>query len=214
MKKALFLFSATTFLFSYTITDTKTYMEKIEPLYFKTSLKVIISQKNLNTLINLLNTNTSKLKPYCQNVDYSFTPVYRYVNKTEVFETYKAYINALCIFKKEKIKNFSKTLNSLKESKIRLNSFESTIKKSEQEKTISKLKTDAYKDILKEAKQFSEKLNKKCFATNIKIYAPSVKQTRPKPVYRMKTLSENAPLPIPKNDRYIKITADYQIECY
>ncbi|GAB6074467.1 SIMPL domain-containing protein [Nautilia lithotrophica] len=206
MKKLLIFLSV--FLWSYTITNTKTYSKKLEPDMLKANLQVTITQKNLDNLIEILNQNVKTLKTMCQKTTYSFQPVYKYINKSEIFDTYKANIYATCSFKNKEIKNFSKLINSLKNSKVRLTSLNYTTNENEKQTVIKSLKTKAYNDILKEAAFFSKKLNKKCFATNINIYTP---YAAPKRVYMTKSLSS---LPLPKDNKQFTIRADYKIECY
>ncbi|ACM93635.1 hypothetical protein NAMH_0405 [Nautilia profundicola AmH] len=206
MKKLIIFISG--ILFAYTLTNTKTYTQKIEPNLLKATIQVTITQKELNNLIELLNTNMNKLKTVCQNATYSFIPVYRYINKKEVFENYKAYINATCTFKSSEIKKFSNIINKLQNAKVKLNSLNLTISKKEKTAVINNLKTKAYNDILTEAAILSKKLDKKCFATNINIYTPYTTQKRS---YMTKSF---ASMPIPKQEKSLLIKTDYKIECY
>ncbi|WP_456480173.1 SIMPL domain-containing protein [Nautilia sp.] len=205
MKKLIVFLSG--MLFAYTVTNTKTYYKNIRPSMLKANLEIIITKKTLNGLINLLNENVNRLKPLCQNTSYSFTPVYKYINKKEIFENYKAYINTECLFKTSEIKTFSSMLNTIKKAKVKLTHLNFTVTEKESKTAINALKTKAYTDIQKEAKNLSKKLNRKCFVKNIKF-------TSSQNIKRFYTLKTYSSLPVPENNKKISIMADYQIECY
>ncbi|AZV46097.1 hypothetical protein C3L23_02060 [Nautilia sp. PV-1] len=206
MKKLIIFLSG--ILFAYTITNTKTYYQNIQPSTLKANLEVIITHKSLNGLINLLHKNVNRLKTLCQNTVYSFNPVYKYINKKEVFVDYKAYINAECLFKTSEIKKFSALMNNLQKAKVKLTSLNFTVTDNERKSIINTLKTKAYTDIQKETKNLSKKLNQKCFVTDVKIFTPYQKSAG---FYTMKAYSA---LPVPKQNKKISIKADYKIECY
>jgi hypothetical protein len=191
------------YLSAYTITNTKFYTKQIKPTILKADLKITITQKDLNNLIEVLNQNINKIKILCQKTTYTFKPVY----KNETFETYKADIYAECSFKKDNIKNFSHLIKKLQNTKIKLTSLNYIISEKDKKNIINSLKTKAYNDILKEASLLSKKLNKKCFATNINLYTPF----ETKRLYATKSFSE---LPLPQENKTLSIKADYKIECY
>jgi hypothetical protein len=206
MKKLIVLFSGV--LFAFTITNTKTYYKNIPTSTLKANLEITVSQKNLENLIKLLNINVKKLKSICENISYSFTPVYNYTDKKEFFENYKAYINAECLVKTAKINKLSKLIKNLQQAKVKLTYLNFALTDNEQKSLLESLKTEAYTDIQKEAETFSKKLNKKCFVSNIRIFTPY--KNRPG-IYAAKAYSS---MPLPQTNKKLSIKADYKIECY
>ena len=191
--------------FSYQVTDTKTYTQKINLNVVQISLNIQTENKNLNTLLNKISKIINQTKSLCQS-SYNFYPVYEKNN----FKYYKTNINLKCKFKKEKINEFSKILNNLQtKSKIRMNSINLLPSESEKKEALRKLRKKAYNEAKKNADKLSTTLNKQCFVTEIYFNnsKPPIKTFRP--LYKTITLT---PIPKQKNSIYLKVF--YKIECY
>ncbi|GAX87732.1 conserved hypothetical protein [Lebetimonas natsushimae] len=204
MKKIFYLIFVLNFLFSYEITNQKTFEIKYTPNIYKTKLNIKIKNSNLEKLIQKINFNIKKAN-LCQKIDYTIFPEYIYNKNKKQFIGYIANMDLNCQFKTDKIKNFSNIFTNLTGEKT-LSSIYLDLDKKEKIKLINNLKAKAYSFAINDAKNISKKLNLKCFTTNISINQNIIK---PRPLF--KTLNS---LPSPKENKKESLTIFYRIICF
>jgi len=193
--KKLLLFIFAINLFGFEINENKIFKINYTPTNFSTNITLMMSNKNLNPLIN--NITSLPKNNYCHLKNYSISPIF---NKKSAFINYNAYVYINCNLNKNSSKTFDKYLKNLsKLGKIKISSIEP---KNQNHSKILKLK--AYNYGINLAKNISKKLHLKCFIKSVS-FNHFIKKSMPS----FRTFS----MPMPQNTKTEQLKAYYNIEC-
>ncbi|AXH13678.1 SIMPL domain-containing protein [Malaciobacter mytili] len=223
-KKSLLLTVLPLSLFSYEINFNKTFDKKLQPDILSSNIKIRIESDNES----LISTKLEKFNEYIKNAKYinknlgifHIKPTYKYISNTPKVDGYLGEVNYT--ISSPEPKNINKFLNGLinlkehRDTSIVISNLMWEVKESSATVALDIMRFEAIAWIENYTKILSQDLKKSCSIKNIhinSIHSPIYRNSREVMISAAKE-SANDSFPLPEQeDRTLKLTANYILEC-